>query len=82
MWAPIVYFLKSNLLRVVGVLSIVFTVLVVLLGARKAGRQAEKLERVQATLKAVEIRNEVERHVDTSDDAERKRLRLKWTRSD
>ena len=54
----------------------------VLLSVRNAGRQAERIENLQSTMKAVRQKNAIENHIAGADSNERKRLRAKWMRRD
>jgi hypothetical protein len=54
----------------------------VLLGVRNAGRQAERIQNLQSTMKAVMGKNAIENHIAGADSNERKRLRAKWMRRD
>lgn len=55
MWSLIVSFLTRNLLGMLGWLAIGAAVLAVLLGAKRAGRNAERVERMQRN---VEVQRE------------------------
>jgi len=78
--------LKATLLQVWKELLVVGTiaggVLLVLFKARDAGRQAERNESLQKTMKVVRERNEIRRDIVVVDDAEHQRLREKWTERD
>lgn len=55
--------------------------LTVMFSVRQAGKQAERLKSMRATLRAVGVRNEVEINVGGADpDVVRERLRDKWAR--
>lgn len=58
--------------------GIAIAVVLLLLGVRNAGRQAERVESLQKTLKAVRTRDEIEADIDGMGDADLKRLRDKW----
>lgn len=68
------------LLKALAGLAIVGAVLAVLVGAKNAGRTAERVEGMRRQLDNVKERQDVESHVAGADPAERKRLRDKWTR--
>lgn len=51
----------------------------VLAGARTAGRNAQRVEDAKRTVEAVNARQEVDTRVDAASDAERERLRRKWS---
>lgn len=64
-----------------GALAAIGAVAAVLLGARQAGRNAERVDALRKTLESVENRNAVERDVlDSGDDVARKRLLDRWSR--
>lgn len=68
-------------LKIMGGLAILGAVAAVLLGARQAGRNAERVDAMRRTLKSVEVRNDVERKVLRSGgDAARKQLLDGWSR--
>lgn len=78
MWS---WFLSGVGLKVMGALAAIGAVAAVLLGARQAGRNAERVDAMRRTLKSVEVRNEVEREVLRSGgDAAHKRLLDEWSR--
>lgn len=80
MWAVIKGFLSTHILKLIGYGAAILSVLAVLFGARQAGKNAEKVSNYERTLKVVRKKNETENAVDSADDAERQRLRAKWTR--
>jgi hypothetical protein len=49
-------------------------------GVRRAGREAERADQMKETIEKVKVRNEVENNVVSMSDADRQRLRDKWTR--
>lgn len=75
--------LKPFALKLLIGLAIAGAVAAVLLGARNAGRNAERLRTLEKQLQNVRTRNEVEREVGSlGPDAVRERLRERWTRRD
>ncbi len=55
MWAVIQAWFSGNVLRLLGWAAVAASVLAILFGARQAGRNAERADRLQKTL---EIKNE------------------------
>ncbi len=72
--------LKPYALKLLAGLAIVGAVLAVLLGAKNAGRNAERVDGMRRQLDNVRERTNVENRVATADPAERSRLRRKWQR--
>lgn len=72
--------LKPYALKLLAGLVIAGVVAAVLLGARNAGRMAERVEGIRRQLANVKERTDVENRVATADAAERGRLRRKWQR--
>lgn len=70
-------FLRST---VGSIVLAVTTLLTALFIARQGGKGAQRAEDTEKTLKSVETAREADRRVDAADDADRKRLRDKWTR--
>lgn len=61
--------------------AIAGAVLAVLFGARQAGKNAAKVEQLQATIKAVKVRNEIEDEIRRMPDgAAADELRKRWSR--
>lgn len=78
MWS---WFMSGVGLKIMGALAAVGAVAAVLLGARQAGRNAERVDAMRRTLKSVEVRNEVERDVlRAGGDAAVEQLYDKWSR--
>lgn len=68
-------------LKILGAVAIAGAVTAVLLGARSAGRNAERVDALHRTLKSVEKSNEIEREVArTRGDDARQQLLDKWSR--
>lgn len=67
-------------LKLLAGLAILGAIAAVLMGAKNAGRTAEKVEGMQRQLKNVQVRNEIEHTVATVSPAERVKLRNKWER--
>lgn len=71
--------LGAAALKIVWIGAIVLAVLAVLLGARQAGRKAERVEQLERGLdnarRANEARSDAERHPNPSDE-----LRKRWSR--
>lgn len=72
--------LRSIALKLLAGLAMVGTVLLVLLGARNAGRTAERIDGLRRQLNHVKERIDVENGVARTRPADRRRLRDKWSR--
>lgn len=77
---PLVNLLSPYIATAIKWLSIVGGVLLILFQVRKSGKDAEKTEHLQSEVEHVRIANEARQRVDAAGDAERERLRKKWTR--
>lgn len=55
-------------------------VIFILFKSRQAGKDAERVDNLKATLKGMQKRDEVENTVTASNDSQYKRLRKKWER--
>lgn len=53
-----------------------------ILKMRQDGKDSQKAEDVEQTLKGVQIRDTVEQNINNASTAERQRLREKWNRSE
>lgn len=80
MWSTIVTALKGMWIEIVTVTAIAGGTLLVLMKIRDSGRQAERNENMKKTLNAVKAKNAVQRAVSSAGDAERRKLREKWTK--
>lgn len=60
--------------------AIGLAVLAVLAGVRNSGKQAERVANLKRSLEAENARRQVDVDVSTADDAERERLRKRWSR--
>ncbi len=68
-------------LKALGAAGAAFAVLAVLMGAREAGRDAERARQRKAVIERVEKARDVKATVDRrSEDDVRQRLRNRWTR--
>lgn len=63
-----------------GYLALAVVIAGILLGAKNAGRNAERVASMTDTLKGVSQRNTIRDRVLSADEAERARLREKWSR--
>jgi hypothetical protein len=72
--------LKPYALKLLAGLAIVGAVLAILLGAKNAGRAAERVDGMRRQLDNVKERTDVENDVARADPVERSRLRRKWER--
>lgn len=67
-------------LKIAVGLAIAGAVAAVLLGARQSGKTAARFEGAKDQLKNVRTRTDVENDLGRASDADRKRLRDRWTR--
>lgn len=72
--------LKPDALKLLAGLAMVGAILAVLLGAKNAGRAAERVDGMRRQLVNVKERTDVENRVATAEPDERRRLRRKWQR--
>lgn len=75
-------FIARQSLAVWAYAGIAIAVAAVLFGVRNAGKQAERVANMKATLKAIEVKNEINDTIDRANDADLERLRERWTRPD
>ena len=74
-------FLGGIGLKIMAALAVVATVVGILLGAKNAGRTAERAENMARTLEGVKKREEIETSVRSgSGDDARERLHRNWSR--
>lgn len=80
MWEIVSAFFRQRILNVIAFAAIAAGIAGVLLGVRNAGKQAERLANLKSTLAAVKTKTRTYDEVSQADEAERIRLREKWTR--
>lgn len=81
MLAILTGFFQRNMLMIMGWAAAIGAVAMVLLGAKNAGRNAERVDQMKAAFKQTEQANEIRRNTDRLPSAAvHDELRNKWTR--
>lgn len=81
MWGALKVFFADNAVKLLGGIASLATVAGILFGARRAGRDAERVARIQEQVKRVEVAHDVEnKNRPLPDGAAAERLRDSWSR--